>query len=667
MSARAHALDLLAELSKAIARAPALEAILDAALDALAGVGTERAAVLLADENGVMRFQRWRGISDAYRRAVEGHSPWPPDCRDASPIVVADVLAEPSLQVYRAAFEAEGIRALGFIPLTIGGRVIGKFMVYFGSPHAFDPDELRLVETVARQVAFAVERTRREEMLRRHEERLRLALDAGAMGTWEWDVRSNRVEWSPALERVHGLAPGSFGGTFADFQREIHPDDRERVLAAIAGALDRGEPYELEYRAITPDGRVRWLEAKGRVERDETGRPVRMLGVCADATQRKQAEAERLELAAREKAARAQAAAERTFRDLLESAPDAIIVTDESGTIRLVNSRAEALFGYTRAELLGRPVDLVLPQPAAAGAPASGSDSGGDQGPAGRRKDGSTFPAELSSSPFRAEDRHLVTIVVRDITERRRLEYERAARAEAEAANRAKDEFLAMLSHELRQPLNALTMALELAGGAPDADSRERAVQVARRQAQHLSRLVDDLLDASRIARGRIELQKAPIDLRQIIEEAAEATRSLTDERGLSLQVELPPERIWIEGDPVRLRQVFFNLISNALRYTEPGGRITVRLGRGAGETAELSVADTGHGIDPALLPRIFEPYVSGRGTVAAGLGLGLAVAKRLVELHGGQIEAASEGPGRGSTFTVRLPVTAAPLLEHTA
>jgi PAS domain S-box-containing protein len=663
MGARARALALLADLSKAIARAPALEPILDAALDALAAAGTERAAVLLFDD-GVMRFRRWRGLSDAYRRAVEGHSPWPPDCRDAASILVADVSAEPSLEAYRATFEAEGIRALGFIPLTIDGRVIGKFMVYYAAPHVFEPDEIELVETVARQVAFAIERTRREEALQRHDDRLRLALEAGAMGTWEWDVRTNRVEWSPGLERIHGLPPGGFGGTFADFQREIHPDDRERVLGAIARAVVRREPYAVEYRLVTPNGEIRWVEGKGRVDYDETGRPVRMMGVCTEITARKRAEAERLALAAREKAARAQAAAERTFRDLLESAPDAIVVTDDGGTIRIVNSRAETLFGYGREELLGRPVDLVLPRAASGRDPAAASAGAVvEHGLAGRRKDGSEFPAEISSSLFRTEDRRLVTIVVRDVTERQRLEQERAARAEAEAASRAKDEFLAMLSHELRQPLNALTMALELATGAPDA--RDRAVQVARRQAQHLSRLVDDLLDASRIARGRIELRKTRVDLRQIVEEAVEATRSLIDERGLELTIELPEAPVWMDGDPVRLRQVFFNLLSNALRHTDPGGRIAVRLARAASDAAELSVADSGHGIDPALLPRIFEPYVSGRGTLAAGLGLGLAVARRLVELHGGRIEAASEGPGRGSTFTVRLPVVAAPLVER--
>jgi PAS domain S-box-containing protein len=281
-------------LTKAISKCRSVEEIYSAALDALGyGLGVDRASILLFDADGVMRFKAYRGISDAYRRAVEGHTPWRADSPDPQPIWVADVSADPSLADYVPIFAAERIAALAFIPLVSQDRVIGKFMLYYAAPTDPTPDVLQLAGVIAAQVAFAVERTRTGEQARRSEERLRFALDAASMGTWDWDLSTHEVQWSDNLARIHGLPEGAFDGTFASYEREIHPDDRPRVFESIQKALNEGVPHEVEYRIVSADGTVRWCEGKGRVEYDG-GRPARMSGVCMMVTRRKEAELARL-------------------------------------------------------------------------------------------------------------------------------------------------------------------------------------------------------------------------------------------------------------------------------------------------------------------------------------------------------------------------------------
>jgi PAS domain S-box-containing protein len=283
-----------ARLTTAISGTRTVEEIYAAALDALhSGLNVERASILLFDPDGVMRFKAYRDLSDAYRRAVEGHTPWKPDSPNPQPIVVRDVQADPSLTLYLHVFAAEGIASMAFIPLVSLDRVIGKFMLYYPVPTELGPDDLQLATVIAAQVAFAVERTRTEQQARRSEEHLRFALDAASMGTWDWDLATNAVQWSDNLAAIHGLPAGAFDGTFASYEKEIHPDDRPRVLASVQRALDEGIPHDVEYRIVAPDGSVRWCEGKGLVEY-EHGRPARMSGVCMIVTRRKEAELARL-------------------------------------------------------------------------------------------------------------------------------------------------------------------------------------------------------------------------------------------------------------------------------------------------------------------------------------------------------------------------------------
>ena len=229
-------------------------------------------------------------------------------------------------------------------------------------------------------------------------------------------------------------------------------------------------------------------------------------------------------------------------------------------------------------------------------------------------------------------------------------------------ADRRKDEFLSVLSHELRNPLAPIRTSIHLLNhAAPDAARAERARLVIERQSEHLARLVDDLLDVTRIARGKISLRREPVDVAASAALTAEDLRDEVTARGLELAVELPPERVIVEGDPTRLAQVVGNLLQNAAKFTPTGGRVTlsVRAERGA---AELRVRDTGIGIAPDLLARVFDPFVQADRSLArteAGLGLGLALVKGIAELHGGSVHAASAGPGAGAEFTVRLPLAA--------
>jgi signal transduction histidine kinase len=246
-----------------------------------------------------------------------------------------------------------------------------------------------------------------------------------------------------------------------------------------------------------------------------------------------------------------------------------------------------------------------------------------------------------------------------------------AAREQAETANRAKDEFLAMLGHELRNPLAPIVTALSLmerrSGGE---DSMER--RIIERQVAHLSRLVDDLLDVSRITRGKIQLERERVDLNTVVARALELTQPAMERRAEPVQLDLPDEPVYVHGDAVRLAQVLSNLLTNAAKFTRADGRIELRLRAAADGMAEISVRDHGAGISAALLPRVFDLFLQGEQTLdrgAGGLGLGLAIVKTLVTLHGGSVSAASEGPGRGSTFTVRLPLHAGeePAAAHAA
>ena len=230
------------------------------------------------------------------------------------------------------------------------------------------------------------------------------------------------------------------------------------------------------------------------------------------------------------------------------------------------------------------------------------------------------------------------------------------AREDAEAANRAKDEFLAMLGHELRNPLTAVRNSI--AAATLDEKSQARALKIARRQTDQLCRIVDDLLDVARITRGRVSLRKERISISDVLQRTVDGARGIMDEYGHSLTVSLPTDAVYLEGDGARLEQAVANLLTNAAKYTEPGGTVTVAATRDGGDVV-IRVCDNGIGISPEMLPRVFDLFTQGHRSLdrpGGGLGIGLTLVRRIVELHGGTVEAKSPGVGEGTEFVVRLP-----------
>jgi two-component system CheB/CheR fusion protein len=363
-----------------------------------------------------------------------------------------------------------------------------------------------------------------EEALRRNEASLRLALEAGEMGSFEWHIQTGEIRWSENLEAIHGLPRGTFSGTFESFESLIHPEDRAAVLGQIRRCVETGADYEAEFRSSAHGGTAHWIMGKGKVFADGQGRPSRMMGVCMDITRRKNAE--------------------ETIRE----------------------------------------------------------------------------------------------------------------------SDRRKDEFIAMISHELRNPLSAITGASALLDRVDLGDPlASKASAMIRRQTEQLTRIVNDLLDISRLTADKLILHPSALDLAVLVDRCVKELASpLSPERH---RFELRLRATHVRGDSVRLEQVVTNLLTNAVKYTPANGTITLEVEPVGGE-AILRVRDTGIGIAPELLPRIFDLFVQserGLDRQDGGLGVGLSIVRRLVEAHGGRVEARSAGTDRGSEIIVRLPLAVAP------
>lgn len=368
---------------------------------------------------------------------------------------------------------------------------------------------------------------------------------------------------------------------------------------------------------------------------------------------------------------------EERFRLLLENVTDyAIFFLDTQARIIRWSLGAEHMLGYQEPEILGKPSSIIFtPEDLEQGADQQELETAVTEGRAENerwhiRKDGSRFWGSGIATPLRDEQGQIrgFSKIMRDFTERKRAEDERnqllareqEARAAAEAANRLKDEFLATLSHELRSPLNAMLGWTRLLNSRKfDEATTVRALQTIERSAKSQAQLVEDLLDVSRIIQGKLRLNTRPVELVSVIEAAIETVRPATEAKEIDLQCVLDPGAGPVAGDSDRLQQVIWNLVSNAIKFTPKGGCVQVRLER-VNPHVEITVKDTGKGIDPEFVPYVFERFRqadSSSTRVYSGLGLGLAIVRHLVELHGGTVRAQSEGEDKGATFTVKLPL----------
>ncbi len=435
----------------------------------------------------------------------------------------------------------------------------------------------------------------------------------------------------------------------------INEFSRQTVDDPVAKVFASGKIVGLANHTIliARDGSERPIDDSAAPIRDARGRLLGCVLVFRDITQRRRLEKEASE---RLRTARLLAA-------IVESSDDAIVSKSLDGTIQSWNEGAQRIFGYTPEEAVGRHISLVIPKERI-----SEEDQIIARLRAGQRvdhfetvrvcKDGRRIDVSLTISPIKDESGQVVgaSKIARDITDRKRAE---AALLEAD---RRKDEFLATLAHELRNPLAPIlnSVAVLKAPGATEADQRELR-EVIERQVQHMSRLLDDLLDVNRITTGKFELRKNRVTLAAVVEAALETSRPLINAAGHELTVSTPGEPIYLDADLVRLAQVFGNLLNNAAKYTDRGGQIWLTATRDRDDVV-VAVRDNGIGISGEMLPRIFDMFSQASPALKrsqGGLGIGLSLVKGLVELHGGSIAAESGGPGQGSTFAVRLPIAA--------
>jgi PAS domain S-box-containing protein len=550
-----------------------------------------------------------------------------------------------------------------------------------------------------------------EKAARESTERLQQTLRYASAGTWEWDLRSDVLVWSPESYDLYGVDPTTRPLTRADWERCVHPDDLGSVTAGLTACVQSGpDEYRAEFRVRRSDGVERWLQGVGRVERAADGTPLQMLGLNIDITDRKRAERD-LAVVTRLYAvlSRVNEAIVRTRgeRSLYEKV--CRIVADEGGFplvwVGLVKEREiapVAAWGSARAYLheIKVEVDGDLGQGPTGtcvreGRPVINDDFGGNpstwpwreatqrhglraSAAFPLRRDGTVIGALTfyAAEPGAFTPRHieLLEALCADISyaldallhERLRAEAARVMRESEQSlreADRRKDEFLGMLSHELRNPLSPIRNSTYiLRHSDPGSEQARRAQDVIERQTEHLTRLVDDLLDVTRIARGKIELRRDRVDVREIVRRTAEDLRSMFESHGIALRVDVPDANVWADVDVTRLAQVIGNLLQNAAKFSRRAGSVSLSL-EPDGPNARIRVQDTGEGIDPDLLPRIFDPFVQGERSLArteGGLGLGLALVKGIVELHGGEVRAASEGRGHGAEFVVTIPLVSA-------
>ncbi|HYH47081.1 MAG TPA: response regulator [Thermoanaerobaculia bacterium] len=605
----------------------------------------------------------------------------PPDCV----VLDFDLSGRPALTVLRdlprdLASEG-GLPAVPVIVLT--GAVAGEASREVLRAGAQDfvgkdwltPDSLaRAIENAAERLAMARELRDREATLRASENRLNLALDSGRMGLWEWDVLTERSVWNAKEYELLGLPAGTGVVSTDLFFRHVHPEDAPALDRSLAAVKAAGSGWEHEFRIVRADGEVRWLAGVARLFRGPDGRPGKMIGVNYDVTERKQA------------VAAARASGER-LRLALDAANMGTFVWYPEEDRTEQDDRMLALFGIPSGgsiSLASAVAGRIHPEDAGgyAEAVARALD------PAGRGRlqeeiravhpDGAVrWLAVTGQVAFSGEPRRALSMsgVVLDIDGRKRIEAERehllaaepAARSEVERVARIKDEFLATLSHELRTPLAAIVgwaQVLQRAGGnAADGPSLHalvrEGIEVIARNADAQSRLINDLLDMSRIVSGKLKMEMAPVDPNLVAAAAADTVRPVAESKGVRLELR-PGQRLpQVHGDAGRLRQVLWNLLTNAVKFTPAGGRVTLATAAVDGAVL-LVVEDTGQGLDPGFMPRLFERFSQADSSAArkhGGLGLGLSIVKQLVELHGGAVAAESDGPDRGARFTVTLPV----------
>ena len=476
------------------------------------------------------------------------------------------------------------------------------------------------------------------------------------------DAEGKVTMMNPVAEELTGWTNAEAQGLpLTEVFHIVNEDTRAKVENPALRAIAEGVIFGLANHTLllTKDGREICI--------DDSGAPIKCDGeilgsilVFRDITERRKAEQARALLAG-----------------IVDSSEDAIISKSLEGIITSWNHAAERMFGWKADEAIGKSIIMIIPpelrdeETMILGRLRQGQRIEHFE-TIRQAKDGRRRNISLSISPIRSKSGEIIgaSKIARDITERVRTEEERAillaseraARERAEAASRAKDEFVAMISHEIRSPLNAiLGWAQMLRQGTLDKTATTNALESIERNARAQAQLVSDLLDISRVITGKLRINARPVDITDSLESALESIRPAAEAKQIEIEVEREPYATVVTGDADRLQQVFWNLLANAVKFTPRGGRVKVTISRSDSQL-EISVSDTGAGINPQFLPFIFDRFSQADTTTArhhAGLGLGLAIVRHIIELHGGTVMASSEGLEKGATFRIKLPVRA--------
>jgi PAS domain S-box-containing protein len=483
--------------------------------------------------------------------------------------------------------------------------------------------------------------------LRESERRLTLATEAAHLGLWFQDLARQEIWATDRWRALFGFAKSEPLELDKVMQR-LHPDDRDKFLQAQAQALLGDDRYEIEIRVLLPDGPVRWVVSRGGVERTASGTPLRIHGVSIEITARKQAE--------------------ERFRLAVEAAPNAMVMVNREGHVMLLNAQTEKVFGYAREELLGRSIELLIPEPFSSvhpgyrqsyfpGAAARAMGAGRDLH--GRRKDGSKVPVEISLNPIDTPEGTAVLASIVDVTARRKIEAE-TAQQRNELAHLSRVTMLGELSgslaHELNQPLTAILSNAQAAlrflaqdpGNIDEVREILEDIAADDKRAGEVIRRLRTLLRKEQVPHG-------PLDVNEVVLEVLKLMRSDLLNRNVAVSTELAAGLSPVAGDRVQLQQVLLNLVMNgcdAMDSAAADRLLTLRTAASAGGEVVVSVADRGRGIPSANLERIFEPFVS---TKADGMGLGLAVCRTIVTAHDGRLWA-TNNPDRGATIHFTLP-----------
>ena len=639
---RAHELAVLYGFADRLNRADSLDEVYAAALDTIIGaLECQRASILFFDDEGVMRFAASRGLSDGYIDAVTGHSPWKPGETAALPFGIANI-AEADLEPeLKSVIIGEGITALGFIPLVSNDNLIGKFMVYYDAVHEFTEAEFEIALTVGYQIAFSVEKKRTERDLIENEERLRLATQTGKVGVWDWDIRSNEVQWTPAVYIMHGMEPRDFDGRVESFAALIHPDDRDIVEERIKEALAGEAPYEIEFRVPMPDGTTNWLYTNAVVLKDEAG-PYRMIGATVDITGRKVAEIELARAAA-----------------IVEYSHDAIVGKDLNGIVTSWNRGAERVFGYSADEMIGKSITILIP-----------ADRADEEEKilsrlrrgeyidhyetVRQRKDGTLLDISLTVSPVADMTGRIIgaSKIARDITDKRHTEAARRDReimkrlVEAQEAERhriARD-----LHDHLGQKLTALRLKLESARSKCNGSG---ALAAEMEQIQNYASRID--MDINYLA-----WELRPTELDQLGLENALGSFVREWSKTYGIDAEFHASRNYngrLDPDlETNLYRVVQEGLNNILKHAQASS-VSVLIEHRPREIV-LIIEDNGVGFDPTTGPR-----GSGRGG-----GLGLVGMRERAALLGGTLEIETR-PGEGTTVFVRVPNNAGTDVDKTS